>query len=78
MPHQFQREPLTRDETNRLANACMEHKEKLVVWPLLEIPGSEFLCSPCSLRIVLNGSPTAFGIYGKGGPHGTKGKFYIV
>jgi integrase/recombinase XerD len=36
MPYQFKREPLTQDEATRLANACITHAEKLVVWTLLD------------------------------------------
>lgn len=36
MPYQYKREPLTQEEANHLANACQTHKEKLVVWTLLD------------------------------------------
>ncbi len=36
MTYQFVREPLTWEETDRLANACDSFKEKLVVWTLLD------------------------------------------
>ena len=34
--HKHKREPLTRDEANRLANSCTTFKEKLVIWTLLD------------------------------------------
>lgn len=36
MPYQYKREPLTQEEANRLADACQTHKEKVVVWTLLD------------------------------------------
>jgi integrase/recombinase XerD len=36
VPYQFKREPLTQDEANRLAQACSNSREKLVVWTLLD------------------------------------------
>ena len=36
MPYQYVREPLTAEESDRLANACDTPTEKLVVWTLLD------------------------------------------
>ena len=36
MAYQFKREPLTQDEANRLAQACSNHQEKLVILTLLD------------------------------------------
>ena len=36
MAYQYKREPLTQDEANRLANACETHREKLIIWVLLD------------------------------------------
>jgi len=36
MPYEYTREPLTQEEQNRLANTCQTHREKLVVWTLLD------------------------------------------
>lgn len=36
MRYQYKREPLPPDEANRLANSCESHKEKLIVWTLLD------------------------------------------
>src|SRR5262249_45927844 len=34
MPYQYKREPLNPDEANRLASACEDHHERLIVWTL--------------------------------------------
>lgn len=77
MPYQFRREPLTQDEANRLANACKEHEEKLVVWTLLDT----------GLRVSELSSLTKDNVewqlhrlmvYGKGGPYGSKTKRRII
>lgn len=34
--YKHKRHPLTKDETNRLMNACLTPKEKLLVWTLLD------------------------------------------
>jgi len=36
MAYQFNREPLTADEANRLASVCNIYEEKLIVWTLLD------------------------------------------
>jgi integrase/recombinase XerD len=36
MAYQYVREPLTGEEADRLANACVTSEEKLVVWTLLD------------------------------------------
>ncbi len=36
MPAGFERAPLTQDEADRLASACESHRERLVVWTLLD------------------------------------------
>ena len=37
MKYEYKREPLTADEMNRIALACRDVKEKLVVWVLLDL-----------------------------------------
>jgi hypothetical protein len=34
--YQLKREPLTQYEVNRLANACDDYREKLIIWTLLD------------------------------------------
>jgi len=36
MAYEYKREPLNRDETARLENACQTPRERLVVWTLLD------------------------------------------
>ena len=36
MSYVFVREPLSREEADRLVNACSSFREKLVVWTLLD------------------------------------------
>lgn len=77
MPYQFKREPLTQDEATRLANACVTHDERLVVWTLLdtglrvsELAGLTKNNVDWQLHRLM--------IYGKGGPYGTKSKRRII
>lgn len=39
MPHQYVREPLTAEESDRLSNACAAPTERLVVWTLIDTGG---------------------------------------
>jgi len=77
MPYQFKREPLTRDEANRLANACETYLEKLIVWTLLDtgLRVSE-LANLKKDNIDWQGHRLT--IYGKGGPYGSKSKRRVV
>jgi integrase/recombinase XerD len=77
MPYQYKREPLTQDEANRLANACVTHEEKLVVWTLLDtgLRVSEFASLT---RDKIDWQTHRIMIYGKGGPYGTKSKRRII
>ena len=77
MAHQFVREPLRAEEADRLANACPNVEEKLIVWTLLD----------AGLRVSELGSLTldslqwqqrAIRVTGKAGPHGTRRKQRIV
>ena len=77
MAYQYKREPLTQDEANRLANACQNHEERLVVWTLLDT----------GLRVTelaklgknnIDWQAHRLMIYGKGGPYGTRSKRRIV
>jgi integrase len=77
MAYQYKREPLTQDEATRLANACQDHEERLVVWTLLDT----------DLRVAelagltrghLDWQGHRLTIYGKGGPYGSKTKRRIV
>jgi integrase len=67
MPYQYKREPLTQDEVNRLANACVQHVDKLIVWTLLDtgLRVSEFAGLT---RDKVDWQTHRLMIYGKGGP----------
>ena len=77
MPYQYKREPLTRDEANRLANACDTHIEKLVVWTLLDT-GLRVSELATLKKDNIDWQGHRLTIYGKGGPYGTKSKRRIV
>lgn len=77
MRYQYKREPLTRDEANRLANACQSHSEKLAVWTLLdtglrvsELAGLE--------KKNFDWQSHRLMIYGKGGPYGKNSKRRVL
>jgi integrase/recombinase XerD len=77
MAYQYKREPLTSDETNRLANACETYLEKLIIWTLIDtgLRVSE-LAKLRKDNIDWQGQRLT--IYGKGGPYGSKSKRRIV
>ena len=77
MTYDFVREPLSREEADRLVNACQRFREKLVVWTLLDtgLRVSEL----CNLRREdVQWQERRLVIWGKGGPFGTRGKRRIV
>jgi integrase/recombinase XerD len=77
MPYQYKREPLTSDEATRLANACITHIEKLVVWTLLDtgLRVSEL----ANLRKDnLDWQNHRLMAYGKGGPCGSRSKRRLI
>jgi integrase/recombinase XerD len=77
MSYQFVREPLNREECDRIVNACRSFQEKLIVWVLLDtgLRVSEF----CSLhRDQIHWQENCLVVWGKGGWYGTKGKRRIV
>ena len=77
MAYDFVREPLSREETDRLVNACWSFREKLVVWSLLEtgLRVSEL----CGLRREdIHWQEDRVVVRGKGGRFGKKRKRRIV
>jgi len=77
MAYVFVREPLSREETDRLANACWGFREKLVVWTLLDtgLRVSEL----CGLRREdIQWQENRLVVWGKGGPFGKQSKRRIV
>lgn len=77
MSYQYVREPLKAEEADRLAHACRETKEKLIIWTLLDtgLRVSE-LCSLSPENILWQ--QRALRIKGKGGPYGKKSKKRVV
>jgi integrase/recombinase XerD len=77
MPYQYKREPLTPDESNRLSNACENHREKLVVWSLLDT-GLRVSELAKLTKDNIDWQSHRLTIYGKGGPYGSKSKRRIL
>ena len=77
MPYQYVREPLKSEEADRLAHACQDTKEKLIIWTLLDtgLRVSE-LCSLTPDNILWQ--QRSLRITGKGGPYGKKSKKRVV
>ena len=77
MPYQHKREPLTTEETDKLANAVENFREKLVIFTLLDtgLRVSEFTELK---RENIQWQERRLTIYGKGGMYGKKSKRRIV
>jgi integrase/recombinase XerD len=77
MPYQFKREPLTQDEANRLANACENYRDKLIIWTLLDT-GLRVSELAELKKDSVDWQTHRLMVYGKGGPYGTKSRRRIV
>ena len=77
MAYQYKREPLTPDEANRLANACEEYSEKLVVWILLDT-GLRLTEFETLKKSNIDWQGHRIIVFGKGGPYGKKTKRRVV
>jgi integrase/recombinase XerD len=77
MPYQYKREPLTQDEANRLANACVQYEERLIVWTLLDT-GLRVSDLAGLTRDKVDWQTHRLMIYGKGGPYGTRSKRRVI
>jgi integrase/recombinase XerD len=77
MPYQYRREPLTQDEANRLANACVQYEEELIVWILLDT-GLRVSELAGLTRDKVDWQTHRLMIYGKGGPYGTRSKWRVI
>jgi len=77
MPYQYVREPLKSEEADKLAHACKDTNEKLIIWTLLDtgLRVSE-LCSLKPENILWQ--QRSIRINGKGGPYGKKSKKRVV
>ncbi len=73
MRYQYKRQPLLQDEATRLAQACKNHREKLVIWVLLDtgLRLAEFVGLS---KDNIDWQSHRLMIYGKGGPYGTSSK----
>lgn len=77
MTYVYVREPLNREETDQLVNACRSFREKLVVWTLLDT--GLRIGELCSLRREdIHWQEDRMVVWGKGGPYGKRGKRRIV
>ena len=70
MPYQYKREPLTKDEANRLAHACNSVRERLVIWTLLDT-GLRLGGLAKLTKNDLDWQRHRLTVYGKGGPYGS-------
>src|SRR5881409_1632193 len=77
MVYQYKREPLTTDEANRLANACVTHHEKLVIWTLLDL-GLRVGEFAALTRQSIDWQAHRLTVYGKGGPYGSRSKRRVL
>jgi integrase/recombinase XerD len=77
MPYQFKREPLMPEEANRLASACQNTREKLVIWTLLDT-GLRVAELAGLKKDNIDWQGHRLMIYGKGGPYGSKSKRRII
>lgn len=77
MAYQFNREPLTADEANRLASVCNIYEEKLIVWTLLDT-GLRVAELANLTKDNLDWQAHRIMVYGKGGPFGTKSKRRVI
>lgn len=77
MAYQYVREPLKSEEADKLAHACQDTKEKLVIWTLLDtgLRVSE-LCGLTPENILWQ--QRAIRVSGKGGPYGKKSKKRVI
>lgn len=77
MAYQFVREPLSREEADRLVNACNSFREKLIVWVLLDT--GLRISELCGLRREdVHWQEDRIVVWGKGGPFGKQGKRRVV
>ena len=77
MTYDFVREPLNKEECDRMVNACCSFRDKLVVWMLLDtgLRVGEF-CGLC--REQVQWQENCLSVLGKGGRYGRRGKRRIV
>ena len=77
MPYQYKREPLSNEETDKLANAAETFKEKLVIFTLLDT-GLRVAELSGLTKDNIQWQERRLVIYGKGGIYGKKTKRRVI
>jgi integrase/recombinase XerD len=77
VPYEYKREPLTQHEATQLANACVAHTERLVVWTLLDT-GLRVSELTGLRREHVDWQQHRLIIFGKGGTRGPRSKRRVV
>ncbi len=77
MPYQYKREPLSNEESDKLANAAETFKEKLIIYSLLDTGLRVSELSNLS-KDNIQWQERRLVIYGKGGPYGKKTKRRVI
>ena len=77
MPYQYKREPLSNEETDKLANAAETFKEKLVIFALLDT-GLRVAELSGLTKDNIQWQERRLVIYGKGGIYGKKTKRRVI
>lgn len=77
MVYQYRREPLTQHEATQLANACLSHLERLVVWTLLDT-GLRVSELTNLQRQQIDWQQHRIIVFGKGGRYGSRSKRRVL
>ena len=77
MPYQYKREPLSSEESDKLANAAETFKEKLIIYSLLDT-GLRVSELSNLKKDNIQWQERRLVIYGKGGPYGKKTKRRVI
>ena len=77
MPYQYKREPLSGEESDKLANAAESFQEKLVIFTLLDT-GLRVSELSDLVKDNIQWQERRLVIYGKGGPYGKKTKRRVI
>ena len=77
MPYQYKREPLSGEESDKLANAAESFQEKLVIFTLLDT-GLRVSELSNLVKDNIQWQERRLVIYGKGGPYGKQTKRRVI
>ena len=77
MPYQYKREPLSNEESDKLANAAESFQEKLVIFTLLDT-GLRVSELSNLVKDNIQWQERRLVIYGKGGPYGKQTKRRVI